>query len=586
MTKTSWVEICVSNFEQSITWFENVLGFHVVAREEDEYAELRRDETFIQLASDHAPYWESERPHLLPPGQRGSGVEIVLLVDDVDAVYHQAQQAHADIARPLAGYPWHMRQFWVRHPDGYLIRPAQRLLSVKPDVYLRQITDAFRQNKPEIVQELIPIKHTADNLARQQDYLGAASIYEVLVMEIFDRSHLYSAEEEEYDDYDEYYEEERYHLEEEGLGDFVRECIDALGNCLANEQADRVARDTIIQVLLAIYEHDMETGSIGLADKVAHLLVSNTTPLERQTIADWIHDLLAEEAEEISAADRQIYGGFLLELGKDTLDDETYLQICRETRRIYDLIHRLLELKRVDEAIKEAEQVSDTELLNIAHIFTEHGQDKIAEQIVQERVQKTKDRHLLEWLKKYYQTRENYAAALGIAEEMFRTYPNRAGYKEIGQLARQAGRWDTLRPQLLDFLNKSQNTSLLIYIAIDEGEIDKALELVKSELKPGRIYGSWYGSGYGYSNIALDVAKAAEETRLHAAIEIYQQHVEWLIALKERKHYQEACKYLVKMRALYEKLGENEVWKNYITTLRERNRHLPALRDEMAKAKL
>jgi uncharacterized glyoxalase superfamily protein PhnB len=83
----------------------------------------------------HAPYWATERPHLLPPGQRGSGVEIVLLVDNVDAVYRQAQQAQVDIASPLADYPWHMRQFWVRHPDGYLIRPAQRLLSVNDEQY-------------------------------------------------------------------------------------------------------------------------------------------------------------------------------------------------------------------------------------------------------------------------------------------------------------------------------------------------------------------------------------------------------------------------------------------------------------------
>ncbi len=68
----------------------------------------------------------SGQPHLLPPGQRGSGVEIVLLVDNVEAVYQQARQAGAESARPIADYPWHMRQFWVRHPDGYLIRPAQR----------------------------------------------------------------------------------------------------------------------------------------------------------------------------------------------------------------------------------------------------------------------------------------------------------------------------------------------------------------------------------------------------------------------------------------------------------------------------
>src|SRR5881275_2962140 len=102
MTKTSWVELCVSDFEQSITWFEHVLGFRVVAREANDYAELSRGETFIQLAVDQAPYWATERPRLLPPGQRGSGVEIVLLVENIDTVYHQAQQARADIARELA----------------------------------------------------------------------------------------------------------------------------------------------------------------------------------------------------------------------------------------------------------------------------------------------------------------------------------------------------------------------------------------------------------------------------------------------------------------------------------------------------
>ena len=193
MTRTSWVEICVSDLEQSITWFENVLGFRVVARDEDEYAELSRGETSIQLATDSAPYWASERPRLLPPGQRGSGVEIALLVENVNDLYRQAQQAQADIVRELADYPWHMRQFWVRHPDGYLIRPAQKILSVNPATYRRQVADAFRRDTPRITEELLEVKKTADSLAQQRDYLGAATIYETLVTEIFEQSHLYKA---------------------------------------------------------------------------------------------------------------------------------------------------------------------------------------------------------------------------------------------------------------------------------------------------------------------------------------------------------------------------------------------------------
>src|SRR5947209_19500720 len=84
-------------------------------------------------------------------------------------------QARADIVRPLADYPWHMRQFWVRHPDGYLIRPAQKILSVNPAIYRRLVADAFQRDTPRITQGLLAVKETAEKLAQQQDYLGARS---------------------------------------------------------------------------------------------------------------------------------------------------------------------------------------------------------------------------------------------------------------------------------------------------------------------------------------------------------------------------------------------------------------------------
>ncbi len=327
MAKTSWVELCVSDFEQSIIWFEQALGFRVVAREANEYAELSCGETTIQLAADDAPYWKPERPRLLPPGQRGSGVEIVLLVDNVEAVYRQAQQARADIVRPLADYPWHMRQFWVRHPDGYLLRPAQRILSVNPALYRRQVADAFQRDTPRITQELLTVKQTADKLAQQGDVLGAATIYETLVTEIFEQSHLYYDAEAQYDDY---YEEEGYYPEEEGLEEFVGECIEALGNGLADKQTDRVAREKSIAVLLAIYRRDLHADdSHGFAERAAEQLVRYAMPLERQTIAEWIHEALADEEQEIAGSERQTYGKFWLDLQNETLDDEAYLRICR-----------------------------------------------------------------------------------------------------------------------------------------------------------------------------------------------------------------------------------------------------------------
>ncbi|HZT99377.1 MAG TPA: VOC family protein [Ktedonobacteraceae bacterium] len=589
MSKNSYVEICVSNFEQSVQWFENVLGFRAVVLEENEYAELRRGETSIQLAADSAPYWESEHSRLLPAGQRGSGVEIVLVVDDVNAIYRQAQQAHAEIVRELADYPWHMRQFWVRHPDGYLIRPAQRLLTVDPNAYRRQIVSAFREGEERIDQKLLAVKDVADGFARQQDYLSAATLDEMIIKEIFERSHLYESEEEEYDDY---YEEEYGHPEEEGLEELVQECIEELAAYLAQEQTDRVAREKIIQVLFGVYRHDLNAGSIGLADRVAEMLVHDTTPMEQHTIADWVRAILAGEAEELTddededltSSARQAYGGLLLALESDRLDDEAYLRIARETGRTSDVVDQLLTLGRVDEAVREAEPVGDEALLRLADLFVLRGQDSAAERVVQERIKKTENVRIIEWLKRYYEHRNKPTAALEQAEAIFRKQPYLGNYREVRDLAKQLGRWATLRPELLDFLEKRQNSTLLIQIALDEGNIDKALALVKAEEKPGQGYGATYF--YGYGDMRLAVAKAAEEMRPREAIEIYQKFVERQISQKQRKYYQEACSYLVRVRALYEKIGENEKWKSYVAALREKYHTLRALREEMVNAGL
>ena len=87
-------------------------------------------------------------------------------------------------------------------------------------------------------------------------------------------------------------------------------------------------------------------------------------------------------------------------------------------------------------------------------------------------------------------------------------------------------------------------------------------------------------------HMALEVANAAEETRPRAALELYQQHAESLIAQQGRQNYQQACRYLATVRRLYERLGESEAWARYIADLRERNRRLRALMEELAAAGL
>jgi len=198
------------------------------------------------------------------------------------------------------------------------------------------------------------------------------------------------------------------------------------------------------------------------------------------------------------------------------------------------------------------------------------------------------DWRVLEWLRKYYRDRDNRTAELEVAETLFRTQPFLKHYQELRDLAGRLDRWEALRPELLAFLEQAKNTTLLIQIALDEGDIDRALQLLKGMAKKD-IHGYTYNEGYGYygfGDIAFEVARAAEEVRPREAIELYRQSAERLIALRGRQNYQEACKYLAKMRALYEKLGEGEAWTTYIAALREQNRNLRALKEELVAAGL
>lgn len=59
-----------------------------------------------------------------------------------------------------------------------------------------------------------------------------------------------------------------------------------------------------------------------------------------------------------------------------------------------------------------------------------------------------------------------------------------------------------------------------------------------------------------------------------------------LIDRRGRGNYAEAATYLRKIRNLYENLGKQDDWQIQITSLRQENRALRALQDELIKAGL
>jgi lactoylglutathione lyase len=115
------VELFVSDVERSIAFYR-ALGFEVARRWED-WVPLRRGEIKLTLQGDaHAV----EGPHYFTPDigrfPRGTGVEVSIQVDDVDALYAAAEAARLNVVKPIQDRPWHGRDFRLADPDGYFLR--------------------------------------------------------------------------------------------------------------------------------------------------------------------------------------------------------------------------------------------------------------------------------------------------------------------------------------------------------------------------------------------------------------------------------------------------------------------------------
>ena len=87
-------------------------------------------------------------------------------------------------------------------------------------------------------------------------------------------------------------------------------------------------------------------------------------------------------------------------------------------------------------------------------------------------------------------------------------------------------------------------------------------------------------------DLAIRVAQAVEEIRPRAALHLYVQEAESLIRARGRGNYITAANDLARVRALYQTLGEPGAWEAYIGYLRDNNRRLRALKEELARAGL
>jgi uncharacterized Zn finger protein len=462
-----------------------------------------------------------------------------------------------------------IRQMLQRYPDlDYLLQLPLPIkctdqTTINPAVIRRQVSHAFGGSYDEwsgrdlfeAARDLDELLNLAGQYLEQASHTNAAMIYRVVAEEILLHEDLVTGD------------------VSDRLGELVDDCVEGLGNCLESIN-DTDMRQDILLVIFNMYLWDIKMGGVGIGDNAPEILLENATTQEKELLAGLIHSALPEMA----AWGQEILGGLLLDLQAESLDDESFIEICRRSGRTNDLVNRLLRLGRLEEAICETEKAEDYRLLTLADLFVQHGYGAAAEQQVHTRAETSRDFRLLVWLKEYAIQQEDLTKALEMAKRLFCSRLSVNEYLSMKKLSVQINQWTELRIEMLDKLSQNKRFCLLVEIYLEETEIDqalKALEQARVSVRP-----RWE---YPHSSEIL-VAKAAEESRPEQAIQLYLNQIKRLINIRGRGNYNEAIKYLKVVQGLYKRLGRLEDWKALLISLRQENRMLRAFHDELNKA--
>ena len=413
----------------------------------------------------------------------------------------------------------------------------------------------------EIERNLNPLLKLAAGYLSSKDAKNSALIYETIIESIMDNEDVALGD------------------EEGALLGVMFDCAEALGKCLEKIKESKKRIGTL-QVLFSAYQWDsIKIGGVGAADCVPEILTSKTTPEERAEIAKWTREIMPRGNSWSDGYHREVLGRLLLDLEAETLDDEAYLKICRETGRLNDLIERLLKLKRIKEAEEAARVAEDYPLFQVLEIFVKHKQADLAEKLVTERLksgrQKDLDSRLTEWLARRLKERGDLAGSLELEKGLFWKFTSIEKYKELRKLARELNRWDNLRMDILKELEIKKHFEFLIHIYLLEKEVGNALAMLE------KITPHWRDH-----TLHLEVAQAAKKQYPQESIRIFTIEAQRFIDYRNRDSYSQAALCLREARDIYRQLNDTESWKKLIADVRERYKKLPALQDELNQLKL
>ncbi len=456
-----------------------------------------------------------------------------------------------------------------RHPD---LRSLLELPPVSgrhttppdPEALRRAVSEAFARGRYDawregetVASDLTDFLDLAASYRARDDWRAAALVYQAIASAIMER---YEA------------------VEDEGshLASVLVVSIDGLGNGLA-AAADAAERQALMGFLLQAYLWDTREFGLGVDERVREALLSHATAEERHLLSGWAWEAMPAGATAFDVYVRRAVGRLMLDLDGETLPDPLYLSLCREAALWGDMVARLLDRGRLEEALRVVAGASDADLLPLADLLVRAGHPREAHDLVVDRAASGRDDRPIEWLKDQARASDDPVAERDLAAQLFWRQPSLERYQELRELSQRLGRWEQERTEVVERLATEGRYRLLLSIALSEQDLEAALGYADAGPLPGDP---------AEFDLHVDIARLAEAGRPHDAIRLYLSYVAALVHSRGRPAYAEAARVLKRVRRLYGRLGEVPAWEAWFAQFRGEHRRLRALQEELTGAGL
>lgn len=382
--------------------------------------------------------------------------------------------------------------------------------------------------------------------------------------------------------------DDHYPVDDEG--EFVmalNSVLEWLADCLDRDEISQ--NDTecraILDRLLDAYIWDINIGGHGLSDEVMpEMLLEHAKQDDLPAIRERI--LAAQRRKAQSQYGQwgvEAYESFLIQLDAlDNTDPEATLHRLREQGLYRLLFGKLLSMGRVEEAIAVivGHLTNPYERLQVLPVLSAAGHDDTAVRLARETVNRQFDDRLAHWLAERYTARGDQNALFDLRLTCMQQNPNEAYYAVLKQAAEAVGTWETVRPEIIRQLEDREQFEVLTRVYLHDQAWDLAWDTLARQ--PQRSPQGWMN----WSRLDLEVAERSRHARPHQAIPVYGDYARREINARNRNHYAQAARYLAVARELYRQLGDKDAWRGLIGGVRDEFRRLPALQDELNKAKL